>query len=129
MSNAILENMTDIVEKLLNDESINFGQRINNRDTYIHLAINGNSVTPIHLLLLNHHSIDINATNVFNEAPLVKDVKFENKEQIELIMYHPKFNASLSNLNYAFMLSVKSKEIFMMLIKSDSLDDNYLYMY
>lgn len=121
--------MPAIVDKLLNDESINVGQRINNRDTYIHLAINGNSVTPIHLLLLNHHSIDINASKVFNEAPLVKAVKFENEELIELILNHPKFNASLSNLNYAFMLSVKSKEIFMMLIKSDSLDDNYLYMY
>ena len=90
----------------------------------------GDSVRPIQLLLLlNHPDIDINSSNALKETPLVKAVKCKNIELIELIMNHPKFDASLSLLDYAFMLSIESKNIFMMLIKAKSLDVNYLHVY
>lgn len=115
MSYAILEKDVEQVKKNLNDELININQRITNGDTYFHLSIEEKSVTPIQTLLQND----------LKETPLVKAVKTENKELVEMILNHPKFNPSLSLIDYAFLLSVKFKDILKILLKIDSLDVNF----
>lgn len=71
---------------MLNNELFNINQRLINRDTYFHLAIEGKSVTPIQILFLNYPSVNINVENALKETPLVKAVKTENKELVGMIL-------------------------------------------
>lgn len=125
MTHAILEKDAEQAKKLLDDELFIINQRFTNGDTFFHLSIEGKNVTPIQTLLLNHPSININVQNALKETPLVKAVKTENKELVEMILNHSKFKASLSLIDYAFLLSVKFKDILKCLLKIDSLDVNY----
>lgn len=81
---AIVRHDTDMVSELLDsDQSIDFGIRFANGDTYLHLAISYGDIsriTDFHRLLLNHPGIDINSQNVFNETPLVKAIKLKNED-------------------------------------------------
>lgn len=99
LSYAILEEDVELVKELLNNELANINQRLFNGDTYFHLSIEGNSVTSIQTLLLN---VNINSQNASKETPLVKAVKTENKELVEMILNHHKFDASLSLIDYTF---------------------------
>ena len=102
--------------------------RFANGDTYFHLAISDSNIsrkTEIHRLLINHPGININSQNALDETPLVKAIKFKNKDLVDLILNHPKFDAKLSLIDYALLLSVKLENIFLKINQIESLDVNY----
>ncbi|KAK8837430.1 hypothetical protein M9Y10_036425 [Tritrichomonas musculus] len=125
--NAIISKNVDLVKKILSDESIDLTKKMPSGNTYLHLAFKGPEITQIQKLLISHQQLDINSLNILNETPLIKALKNGNEELADLILNHPKFNPRLNNMNYAFFLSIKMKDISRQIIKMESLDVNYNY--
>lgn len=124
LSYAIIEKDESIVEKLLTMKTTDLKRKLKNRDSYLHIAIDGSEITPIQKLLIGHPDIDINSQNVLSETPLTKAVINENIELVELIVSHPEFDPILSRLDHAFFLSIPHKNLSRFLLTVNSLDVN-----
>lgn len=121
---AILRKDADLVSKLITLKSTNIKKRTKNNDTYLHVAIDEEEITPIQKILINHPDIEINASNALSETPLTKANKFRNIELVDQIVSHPKFDPKLSHLDQAFAYSIPSKELSRKFIQMKSLDVN-----
>ena len=106
-------------------KSTNLKRKLQDGNSYLHIAIDGQELTEIQKILINHPDIDINSQNGISETPLTIAILKENIELIELILSHPKFDPKLSLLDYAFYLSIPFKNISRRLLKVDSIDVNY----